>query len=230
MLIETTFDPVDPKEAIAYFRKKVPMTSEHWDALEDANNDSAFRMAGVADIDIVQDVYDALDRSISNGTTFEDFKADVADKLEDAWGGTVANPGARLETIFRTNIQTSYMAGHFEQAIAQKDDRPYAMFDPIPDEALCEDCNAVADEMGNQAIPLEEWSGEIPPLHHECRCGWITLSAEEAAEQGILEEMPDLSSFVGEGFDHAPGYEWEPDPDDYDDDIANDVERFVDAG
>ena len=59
------------------------------------------------------------------------------------------------------------------------------------------------------------------------RCGWITLSYEEAVEQGILEEMPDLSEYIDDDFNHAPGYDYSPDPDDYDDDLSASVAKFV---
>jgi len=226
--VDTTADPLAPEEAIVYFRQKVPVPIDVWDGLVSKNHDWAFKLAGIADMDVMDDVFTALQDSIEKGEDFRDFKARVSEQLENAWGGTVAEPGARIETIFRTNLQSSYMAGQYAQAQESKEDRPYALFDFIGDQDLCEDCNAIADEIGHFAIPLDEWTGEVPPIHHNCRCGWTTLTEEEAREQGVLENMPDVSEYISEDFDHIPGQEPLPDPDEYDSAIADYVRTFTD--
>jgi Phage Mu protein F like protein. len=228
MDITTTANPVNPERAMAYFRKKVPLTDAQWNSIESANNDWAFRVAGIADLDLIDHVQSALQSAIDTGTQFEAFKAAVGESLEKAWGGTVKEPGWRLETIFRTNLLSSYNAGHYEQAQEQIDDRPYAIFDYVEDDALCEDCSAVSELIGHEAIPLDEWGGEIPPLHHCCRCGFITLSREEAEAMGILEKMPDVSSHIADGFNEDPGDEQLPDPDEYTDVVREYLGRFLD--
>ena len=228
MPIETTADPVDPEEAIRYFRAKLHLTDEQWQALTDQNNDLSFRLAGVADIDVVEQVWSELDKAVAAGTDFRDFKAAVTESLTNAWGGSVSNPGWRISTIFKTNVLSSYAAGHWQQAQEQKDDRPYAQFDFVPDNDICEDCESMASEIGTVAIPLDEWSAEIPPIHFNCRCGMITLSAEEAEAMGILETMPDMSDHIDEGFGDAPGDGGLPDAEEYGE-FEEDVARFTGA-
>jgi len=226
--IETSTDPLAPAEAIAYFKAKVPAAD--WETIESAENEIAFKVAGIADLDVLDDVYAALEKALAEGASFEDFKADVGARLEDAWGGDEKNPGWRLENIFRTNLQSAYQAGHYQQAQEQKDDRPYGMLDVIEDSSTSEICSDLDAEIGGQAIPLDDpiWDTAYPPNHYECRSTVITLTEDEAREMGILDDPPDVE--VAEGFDHPPGFVPDEDPEEYAPDLAEDVARFTDGG
>jgi uncharacterized protein with gpF-like domain len=227
--IETTPDPVDPTDAIHFFRSKVSLTDDEFQALVERNHRKAFTVAGIADIDVLVDVRDSLDQALAQGIDFRDWKETIGEMLENAWGGTVANPGWRLETIFRTNLQSSYAAGRYEQAKATREDRPYMMLLDVPDKDQCEDCLAISEAIGGKAIPFDEWDDELPPYHFQCRDTVVTLSEAEAIEQGLLEEMPDLDEYIDDGF-MGPPDSYEPNSDEYPDDFAAEVERFSDAG
>jgi hypothetical protein len=97
--------PLKPVEAIAWHETRVPMTKQALSLLKASAQKRAFTVAGVANADLIAGVQEALAGALVNGTTLEDFKAAVGAKLEAEWMGTVKNPAARLETIFRTNVQ-----------------------------------------------------------------------------------------------------------------------------
>src|SRR5690606_39504764 len=82
-------DPVKNESAIEWFRKKVPLTREQWDQLVDDAKRRAFTVSSVARLDVIADTLAALDRAIAEGTTFQEFKKDVAAKLTEEWHGTV---------------------------------------------------------------------------------------------------------------------------------------------
>lgn len=166
-LTKTSADPLAPKDAIEYFRSKVPVTGNEWADLISQNHDWAFKLAGVADIDVIEQVYSALETAIADGTGFDEFKEAIGEQLENAWGGTVSEPGWRIETIFRTNIQSSYQKGHRQQAKEQKDDRPYGMLDVVEDDATSDICADLDDQIGGQAISLDDpiWNTAWPPNH-----------------------------------------------------------------
>ncbi len=99
--------PTDPRrfdEAVDFFRHRVPMRKAEWLQLGTAARQRGFTVAGVAQLDAINTVWLALDDAIANGATFDDFKKSVAATLESEWEGSVANPPARIETIFRTNV------------------------------------------------------------------------------------------------------------------------------
>jgi SPP1 gp7 family putative phage head morphogenesis protein len=213
-------DPIKFDEAIKAIRRRVPMTEDVWSQLEQDELEFAFTVADVAQLDMVVDVYEAIQRAVENGTTLDDFKAEVGDGLEAAWG---EEDGARLEGIFRTNVQGAYNAGRHEAAQAVKEERPYWRYQAIRDARTAEMC---LDADGT-VLPADDpwWQNTYPPLHTNCRCEAVTLTEAQAEREGISDSGPNVEP--QEGFGQAPsgaGGDWEPDPTDYPDDLASELE------
>lgn len=218
-------DPVHFDAALAAWRKRDPMPKDEWEQLDADERDYAFTVAGVAQADIVADVWDSIDRAIKDGRPFADFKADAADKLIDAWGGD--KPG-RIETIFRTNINGAYNEGRHSIFTAPKvlEARPYWRYDEIDDSDLCDICQ----DCKGVILPADDpwWEEHLPPLHFWCRCSFSALSREEAEDEGVLADGPDVDA--GEGFGDAPdkkGTDW-ADPDGYPAAIGDVLEHELD--
>ena len=208
-------DPTHFAEAVAAFRKRVPMPKDEWEALEDAQHEYAFTVAGVAQADMVAQVWDAIDSALSNGEDFEAFKERVTDMLETSWGGEI--PG-RLETIFDTNVNTAYNAGRksvfTSPTVAEA--RPYWRFEWVDDDDECEICEAC----NGVILPADDpwWDDHIGPLHFRCRCSFTALSAEEAGEEGISDKAPGEESDPDDGFGDPggePAPDWQPTMRDY---------------
>jgi hypothetical protein len=141
------------------------MTKAQWTQLEAAARRRAVTLAGVAQASLVADVQAELAKALEQGTTLEDFKAGIGQRLEAAWGGTVKNPAARLETIFRTTTQSALNAGRHAQA-CDPDTlkvRPFWQFDAVLDDRttpVCKACNG-------HVVPADStwWQSHLPPLH-----------------------------------------------------------------
>lgn len=212
LVYELPTDPAKYDAALAAWRKRDPMPKSEWEKLEEEEREYAFTVAGVAQADVVADVWESIDRAIENGRPLADFKAEVTESLERAWGGE--KPG-RIETIFRTNINGAYNGGRHAifTAPAVKAARPYWRFDLIDDADLCEICQ----ECKGVILPADDpwWDEHLPPLHFRCRCTFVALSPEEAEDEGIDSDGPDVEA--GEGFGAPPsqqGDDW-ADPGDY---------------
>lgn len=217
-----TDDPDRFEEAVRAFRKRVPMTDEEWQKLDESERERAFKVSAVANADLVQDVYDAIERAIEDGTDFDDFKAAVGDQLAEAWGGEDAY---RLESVFRTNVLGAYNAGRYEVFSSEeaRESRPYWRFEAIEDDRIDDEC-AEAD---GTVLPADDawWSRHIPPLHINCRCSYTALSEAEVAEDGGLTSQPPAAE-ADDGFGRPPRVDdWEPNTDRFDDDIARELER-----
>ncbi len=218
-------DPVRFEEAIAALRRRVPMTDDVFSALEADELEFAFTVADVAQLDVVLDVYEAIQSAVADGTTFEDFKAAVGDSLESAWGEEY---GARLDGVFRTNVMTAYNGGRHAAAMAVKDDRPYWRFDGADDgrtSDICRPCIGVI-----LAADHAWWRTHYPILHPNCRHRVSTLTKAQAEHEGITDRPPSVD--VPAGFGLAPsgggGSAWEPDPEDYPDDLRAALEDRLD--
>lgn len=211
-------DPEEYEEAIRAFRKRVPILDSQWDALTEAEREFAFKVSGVAQADLVNDAWEAIDRAIRDGTTLEDFKREVGTQLEAAWGGEDAG---RLETIFRTNVLGAYNGGRHEilSHPEVRKARPYWRFDGVDDARQTEICAALDGTVRPADDPF--WGSHSPPLHFNCRSIITPLSEDEAQDEGIDEEGPDVEPDEGFGRQPSVGGDWEPDLADYPPAIAD---------
>lgn len=205
-------DPVDFDDAIAWFRKRVAMTKADFERLSAAAKRKAFTVANVAQLDLIQQVWDAIDEAVKEGTPLADFKKAIGGELRKAWAGSVDDPPWRLETIFRTNVQNAYGAGRYRQATHPDvaGDRPVWMFDAILDGRttdICEACDGTK-------LPNDDawWKTHLPPLHFNCRSSFIALTDKQAGKITLVAPTQPPQ----DGFGLAPGEsEWEPDPNAY---------------
>lgn len=190
-------DPLDFDEAVAWFRKRVAMTRGERDALEARARYRAFFVSNIAQLDLVEQVWKAVDKAVASGLPLKDFKEQVGSALRSAWGGTVKAPAWRLETIFRTNVQNAYGAGRFRQAIDPDvlEDRPVWMFDAILDGRETDVCKAC----DGTKLPANDkwWKSHLPPLHHNCRSSFIALAEDQV--DGLTKQPPKASPKNGFG-------------------------------
>jgi SPP1 gp7 family putative phage head morphogenesis protein len=208
-------DPDKFEEAIRAHRRRVPVTEAEFEALTEAEQVHAFKVAGVAQARQVQEIFDAIDRAIEHGTPLDTFKADVGETLAEAWGGEDA---PRVESIFRTSTMQAYNEGRDEifDDPAVREVFVYARFDAVGDSRSCETC----DPLDGTILPADDpfWATHKLPLHPSCRCVKTALTAEDAHEAGV-DAKPPKSEPPAEGF--GRGEDYEPDLTGFDPSIAS---------
>ncbi len=205
--------PADPdrfEEAIRAFRARSSLTDEEFASLVEAEGKRASVAAVLAQARAIQEVIDALDRAVAEGTTLDDFKDDVAGKLAESWGGEDA---PRVEALFRTNVMQAYNDGRhavFTDPEVKKA-RPYWRFDAVGDSRTSDICEA----LDGKVLPADDpyWRTHTPPLHPNCRSVITPLTPEEAAAEGVEDGAPDTDGAApAEGFGKpADNDNWEPD-------------------
>ena len=182
------------------------MTPDEYRALEDRARRKAFTVAGVMDLDLLNDTFKALDKAVAQGTTFETFVKEVGPRLEATWGKA---DSSRLETIFSTNVLSAYSAGRWRQ-LTDPDvlaERPYHMFDAVLDGRTSEVCKHLDGTIRPANDPF--WQTATPPLHHRCRSGIISLTEDEAKTRGVTDKPP--KPLPASGFGKPPSAdEWKP--------------------
>ncbi|WP_051529375.1 phage minor head protein [Meiothermus cerbereus] len=200
--------PTDPEQAIAWFRARLPLPDPAYRALSEEARRRAFFVAGLAQLDMVQEALDALDAALAKGETFEQFKDRLSERIQRAWGGASAH---RLRTIFDTNLQSAYGAGRWKAADELRQERPYWGLSVVLDGRTSRICLNLAGVVLPADHPF--WNTHIPPLHFRCRTALVTYSAAQA-EGRITQRPPDQPPL--EGFGRPPGREaWSPEPRDY---------------
>jgi len=187
-------------EATSFFRKKVPITPKQYRQMTDEAKARAFTVSGITKLNIIEDIYHAMDRAISEKTLFSDFKKSVNQILEKrGWAGE--NP-YRLDTVFRTNIQQAFQAGHYRQLMEVVESRPYWQYVAVMDGRTRPSHAA----MNGKVLPADDpfWKRNFPPNGFNCRCTVVSVSKSEIERDNLTieKELPDMAD---QGFLNNPG-------------------------
>jgi len=159
---------VPPEKAIAYLKKKGLAPAFKWTDLWKEDHDTAFTVAKMMDVELLQDVKDALEVAIENGETMQDFTDKIYPLMEAkgwiGWKETVdpdtgevveAELGTprRVELIFRQNMGVAYEKGRWEEAQETKDEFPMMRY--------------VATQDMRTRDEHAAWDGITLPVDHE---------------------------------------------------------------
>lgn len=199
--------PLPPKDAIAYFRQKGLQESFAWQDVYQEEHAKAFTVAKMMQRDLLQDTRQALDAALSDGTTFEQFKAELAPKLKaKGWWGKqlmgdpltgevkVAQLGSnrRLKTIFDVNMRTSYQAGNWARIERTKKTFPFLMYTCVGGPSGDGRNRPQHLAWHGVCLPVDDpwWDTHYPPCGWRCRCGTISLTAKMMAARGLKVDAP----------------------------------------
>lgn len=178
-----------PKAALNYWSSKVPVTKKDFDKLSDEAKRRAFTVSGLSRLDQVTAVQTAITKCLDDGGTLADFKKQIPDIIKaQGWTGKSAH---RIDNIFRTNLQSAYMAGRYEQMSKTTKLRPYWMLVAVHDKRTRTTHIAVDGLIFPHDHPF--WNTWFPPNGFACRCTVITLSERQVKARGLKVEtdMPD---------------------------------------
>jgi len=180
-------EPLPFLEAIAYWENKVKISPKAFAALSDRAKTLAFGVARIAQGDELNTVYSMLDKAIRDGLSFEEFKLGTGDIFDRrGWSGSHA---WKVDSIFRTNIQTAYNAGHYQQLVKDVDIFPYWMYSAIDDHRT----RPTHAAMDNRVWPADHpvWATWFPPNGFLCRCSVIGLTEQHVRSGDITVETDD---------------------------------------
>jgi len=152
-------EPLPFDEAIEAFRNKLPLSTEEFYALAAEARVKAFTVSAVARMDLLRDIHQAVLGAIEEGETLAGFQGRLADIMETkGWEGTTP---WHTETVFRTNIQTSYSIGRHNQMVEQTDRFPYWEYDAVGDAHTRPTHNALDGKVFPADHPF--WDKWYPP-------------------------------------------------------------------
>lgn len=233
-----------PVDAISFLKSKGYQISFDWKEVWRQAHARSFTVAGVLKLDVLTDIKTALEAALEEGTTMQAFIKDLVPVLErKGWigegymidghtgeiEGKLLNP-RRLETIFRTNTQTAYMAGRYQQMMENIEYRPYWEYSAVMDGRTRPSHSALNGRLFRFDDPF--WAHFFPPNGFNCRCSVRARSAADikrlnlavSTSEGQLKEAEQLinekesrpamqyddpvqgKTFIADpGFDYNPG-------------------------
>ncbi|NRD32095.1 minor capsid protein [Shewanella sp. DC2-4] len=191
-----------PADAVAYFRAKGFAISDDWQDVWTRAHARAFTVAKAAQMDVLTAIRNEVDAALSQGLTAKQFQANLKPQLEKLgwWGkkevdGREVQLGSpyRLNTIYRQNLQTAYMAGRYRRMLSRTKTHPYWQYVAIDDGQTRPAHARLRGKVFRFDDPI--WDIIYPPNGWGCRCRVRALTEAQVKAMGITVEN-------GEGYIH----------------------------
>ncbi|MBW3527685.1 minor capsid protein [Shewanella sp. NKUCC05_KAH] len=191
-----------PADAVAYFRAKGFAISDDWQDVWTRAHARAFTVAKAAQMDVLTAIRNEVDAALSQGLTAKQFQATLKPQLEKLgwWGkkevdGREVQLGSpyRLNTIYRQNLQTAYMAGRYRRMLSRTKTHPYWQYVAIDDGQTRPAHARLRGKVFRFDDPI--WNIIYPPNGWGCRCRVRALTEAQVKAMGLTVEN-------GEGYIH----------------------------
>ncbi|MDA3835512.1 MAG: phage minor head protein [Spirochaetales bacterium] len=193
-------------EAITFFRDKLSLPTETWKDIWKAMHARAFVVAGAMKEDLIQDLRNAVEKGIADGTTLTEFRKDFDNTIEKSGWKYKGGKAWRTAVIFNTNMSTAYAIGNYQQMMdpAVLKVRPYLRY--VGSSAA--NPRAEHQKWANIILPADDpwWNTHYPPNGWGCKCGVVSHSAREV--ERITKEEANGPNPVQKKAPKIQRYEW----------------------
>lgn len=191
MAVTILGEGTDPKEAIEYWKQRIPISNKEIAALTKEAKERAFYVAGLAKLDQVNLIHNELLKALENGTTLKTFKENIAEVIkQQGWDKR------RIETIFQTNMQTAYQAGRWKAVQRTKKYLPYLEYSSVLDSRTRPQHSVLHGLVFPADHPF--WDSHYPPNGFNCRCTAVQLSEYQVKKEGleVQKELPKSFEYI----------------------------------
>lgn len=173
-------------EAIKYIQDKYPILYDDLDEITEETTQKYFWVKEATSLEMTKKIQKSLISLLKNGGTFKEWQ-DNYDKNFSDMG--LKPTGSYTETVYRTNLQTAYAAGRYQQQESQKELFPYWHYVAIIDDVTTDICSELNGKTYKANDPI--WNTIYPPNHYSERASVIALNNEDLAEMGINTDSSD---------------------------------------
>ena len=196
-----------PREALEYFRAKdLRPGFDHRDVWRQEHV-SGFTVAKAMQLDVLDDLSDAVESALAEGKTYRRFAAGITPTLQSkGWWGRqeVIDPETgetrevelgsprRLKTIYSTNMRTARAAGQWERIQRTKATHPYLLYELGPSGEHRPEHVAWAGTLLRADDPW--WRTHYPPNGWGCKCRVRQVSRRAAERLGGVTARPASST------------------------------------
>lgn len=210
-LVESAKLPFE--EAVRFWSSQgIALSPEDFERIWAETGRHALRVSGVSTIDAMEDVSREIARAIDGEIAFADFKKSFNEILaRRGWEGMTP---WRVETIYRTNLQSAFGAGRWAEQTDNAAARPWLRYDALDDGAAREEHLAMDGRVFAIDDPI--WRTWYPPNGYNCRCSVEALTDEQARASGKIQTGETVRGIYPDpGFEHNPAEGWAPDLEKY---------------
>ncbi|MEG2446689.1 MAG: phage minor head protein [Acinetobacter sp.] len=178
--------PVTFLEALHYAHSKKVVLPNEFYSMDLKTRQMATTVSFLSSLEQAESVIKSLNKTLASGGTFNDFQKLVAES-------EIILPKHYLDNVFRTNIQSAYGHGRWQQQQRNKDKRQYLMYSAINDSRV----RPAHLALNRIVLPIDHpfWLTHYPPLGFRCRCTVIALTEKQALKYGITpdDKLPEVA-------------------------------------
>lgn len=178
--------PVTFLEALQYAHSKKVVLPDEFYSMDLKTRQMATTVSFLSSLEQAESVIKSLNKTLASGGTFNDFQKLVAES-------EIILPKHYLDNVFRTNIQSAYGHGRWQQQQRNKDKRQYLMYSAINDSRV----RPAHLALNRIVLPIDHpfWLTHYPPLGFRCRCTVIALTEKQALKYGITpdDKLPEVA-------------------------------------
>lgn len=198
-----------PAKAIEWLQAK-GVTAESYRNLTASEIAKVYTIARITDLDMLNDIKQSMIKAADNGQAFADWRKDILQHLQnkgwlhpnghngqdiiDPKTGEVFGTPRRLDTIYRTNMQSAYSAGQYQGYMDNIDHRPYWMYDAVADHRTRPAHAAMDGLVYRYDDPF--WTTFYPPNGYNCRCTVVALAERDIERSGRIVGKSTPENFV----------------------------------
>lgn len=182
--------PITFLEALHFAQSRKIVLPDEFYSMDLNTRQLATTVSFLSGIEQIETVIKSLNKTLAEGGTFNDFQKLVEEN-------EIVLSKHYLKNVFRTNIQTAYGHGRWQQQQKNKAKRPYLMYSAIDDTRVRPSHLALNRIIRHIDDPF--WLLYYPPWGFMCRCTVIALTEKEAQKLGITsdEDLPQVAEEMG---------------------------------
>lgn len=220
-------DKDEPKEVIDNLkqREKKLVTTKKWDDIDSEAHDKAFTVANIMKADILQEIYNEVEKAAKNGKPFKDFMNSVIDgglkdRMKEA-GWTGGDNPSRLKVIWDTNINMAYAKEEYKAMKLVADEKPYWIYHQIERANKNKDHTQWNGRKFKHDDPI--WNYIYPPSKFGCAC-WVEATDDPTGCESSKSLNLDA---IHKNAQISPLKAWQPDTSKYVDGIREQLQEMI---
>ena len=194
--IDDLFELVEPKEAIDYIKKKIPVAQKEWNLLSDEARNAAFYVQNTSKLVVINGIKEKLLKALEKGIPFSQIKNEISDIFKKA--KVKGYNEGYLKTVFYTNIYSVFNAGRYKNLMSDENTE-WLKYVTAGDDFVRPEHAKLHGFVAPKTDPI--WDTIWPPNDFGCRCKVVRARKSEIPEDGKAEEA---KGEPAEGFANNP--------------------------
>ena len=169
--------PVTFLEALQYAHSKKVVLPDEFYSMDLKTRQMATTVSFLSSLEQAESVIKSLNKTLASGGTFNDFQKLIAES-------EIILPKHYLDNVFRTNIQSAYGHGRWQQQQRNKDKRQYLMYSAINDSRV----RPAHLALNRIVLPIDHpfWLTHYPPLGFRC---FLPETKIDGASHGAIKRF-----------------------------------------